>query len=189
MKQAVFAAIRCGIAVSPVIGGGIIDIEAGKEEAFGMIAPLLSAKDMSDRAFALRNAVELGGAKGAAAHADAREEWTKHTIGCEQYISCMGQVDSDEAPGLIRKLIKVRRSEERSECGERSDPNEDYMARSPPDASVCNKTTPLTCRFAPRLTRFAIRCANRRNPSSRWRLLGTRVPFHARGAPTPREPC
>eukprot|EP00520_Triparma_pacifica_P000850 CAMPEP_0118661866 /NCGR_PEP_ID=MMETSP0785-20121206/16516_1 /TAXON_ID=91992 /ORGANISM="Bolidomonas pacifica, Strain CCMP 1866" /LENGTH=991 /DNA_ID=CAMNT_0006555351 /DNA_START=61 /DNA_END=3032 /DNA_ORIENTATION=+ len=102
LKQAVFAAIRSGIATNPVIGGGLIDIYAGQKEAFDMIAPLLKAKDMSDRAFALKAAIELGRTD---AMDDAREEWTKHTIGCEQYISCIAQVDSDASPDHIRKLI------------------------------------------------------------------------------------
>ena len=36
---------------------------------------------MSDRAFALKNTVELGGSKGAAAHANAKKVWTEHTLG------------------------------------------------------------------------------------------------------------
>jgi hypothetical protein len=68
-----------------------------------MVAPLLNAKDMSDRSFALKAAIELGYTDAMAA---ARKEWTEHTIGCEQYISCIAQVDSDSSPEYIRTLIK-----------------------------------------------------------------------------------
>ena len=45
---------------------------------------------------------------------------------------------------------QVRLGEERSECGERSNPQEDYMIRLPHITPLCDKLTPLTRRFAPR---------------------------------------
>ena len=53
-----------------------------------LIRPLFSADNMSDRANALKQLIELGDPE---AHAEAKAEWTKHTIGCEQYIQCIGR--------------------------------------------------------------------------------------------------
>jgi hypothetical protein len=36
----------------------------------------------------------------------ARAEWTAHPIGCEQYISAVASVDSDDTPRLLRELVK-----------------------------------------------------------------------------------
>ncbi|GMH63904.1 hypothetical protein TL16_g03833 [Triparma laevis f. inornata] len=105
LKQATFAAIKAGLASAPVLGGGEAPAN-GKDSAAALLYPLLDADNMSDRAFALKNTVELGGAKGAAAHANAKKVWTEHTIGCEQYIQCIASVDSEAAPGLIRELLE-----------------------------------------------------------------------------------
>ena len=107
LKYAVYAAIRAGIAAPAVIGDdGSKDLASGRKEATDLIAPLLHADNMSDRGSALLNMVELGGEAGRKAREEAKKTWTSHPIGCEQYITTIANVDSDESTTLIRELIK-----------------------------------------------------------------------------------
>lgn len=109
LKFAVYGAIRHGLATKPILlashsvtSGGI---EAGRTRAASMIIPLLDADNMSDKAFALSNLLELGGAEGSMAQALAKKDWTGHPIGCEQYITCVSSTDCEEAENFVREVI------------------------------------------------------------------------------------
>jgi len=104
LKQAAFEVIRSGIA-SPRVLGGEIDVEEGARAAVKLLEPLLSSKNASDRSFALGHTIELAG-PACDARLSARDVWTKHSIGCEQYIACVASVDSEDAPTLIRELVE-----------------------------------------------------------------------------------
>jgi len=103
LKGAIFAAIKAGCAAPQVLGSAAKPVSPDDVKmCLDLIRPLFSADNMSDRANALMHLIELGDPH---AQAEAKAEWTKHTIGCEQYIQCIGSIDADFAPTLIRELL------------------------------------------------------------------------------------
>lgn len=111
LKQAVFAAMRAAKSTPQVVGGVAsaeeeARVEEGRVECCGLLQPLMRSDFMSDRAFALVQLLELGGAEGAAAQSDAKAEWCKHSIGTEQYIQSVAAADSADTPANIRALLR-----------------------------------------------------------------------------------
>ena len=68
---------------------------------------------MSDRFFALRAVLQLQPAVPGVTDdvkadvlAAAKAEWTKHPIGCEQYVQAISCVDCDDTPRYIKELVE-----------------------------------------------------------------------------------
>ena len=111
LKQAVFAAIRAAKSSPMVVGAAPSKKDeearllAGRIECSALLKPLMDSDFMSDRAFAFINLIELGGEEGKKAMADAKDVWCKHSIGTEQYITCVAAADSSATPANIRALL------------------------------------------------------------------------------------
>jgi aminopeptidase N len=74
---------------------------------------LLTSTAMSDRFFALRAVLQLQPAVPGVTDdvkadvlAAAKAEWTKHPIGCEQYVQAISCVDCDDTPRYIKELVE-----------------------------------------------------------------------------------
>jgi hypothetical protein len=70
---------------------------------------LLKSTAMSDRFFALRALLELetiSNEEKEKIHNAVKLEWVAHPIGCEQYIQCISNIDSNDTTKYIRDLVK-----------------------------------------------------------------------------------
>jgi hypothetical protein len=107
LKFACFLGLKSGTKQS-LVGSlkGADELQAARKGCADLIAPLMKSEFMSDKAFALRQLIELGGEESVVALNEAKEKWTKHTIGCETYISTVASADTNEVCNHIKGLMK-----------------------------------------------------------------------------------